>query len=44
MDDVKREARTAAQALCEINLIPKPARKSCGHGDYCNLCPAAIRA
>ena len=44
IDDVKRDVRAAAQALRENNLIPKPAKKSCGHCDYCNLCSAAIRA
>ena len=44
IDDVKRDVRAAAQALRENNLIPKPAKKSCGNCDYCNLCSAAIRA
>ena len=44
MDDVKRDVRAAAQALRENNLIPQPAKKSCGNCDYCNLCSAAIRA
>jgi len=39
--DVKRDVQSAATALRENKLPPKPHKKTCGNCDYCNLCSAA---
>jgi DNA helicase-2/ATP-dependent DNA helicase PcrA len=39
--DVKRDVRTAAQALRENRLPVNPSAKTCGQCDYCNLCSAS---
>lgn len=44
INDVKRDVRGAATAL-RINKMPaKPAPKTCGQCDYCNLCSSAVAA
>lgn len=43
IEDVKRDVRTAAVALKNNDLPPKPHQKTCGQCDYRNLCPAAIK-
>jgi DNA helicase-2/ATP-dependent DNA helicase PcrA len=40
--DVKRDVRTAATALRENTLPPKPKNQTCYQCDYRNLCSAAI--
>lgn len=40
--DVRRDVGAAATALRTNQLPPKPAKKTCGSCDYCNLCSAAI--
>jgi DNA helicase-2/ATP-dependent DNA helicase PcrA len=42
--DVKRDVRTAAEALRTNALPPRPHAKTCGQCDYCNLCSSAIRS
>lgn len=41
--DVKRDVRSAAKALRENSLDPKPEKKTCSRCDYCNLCSASLR-
>jgi DNA helicase-2/ATP-dependent DNA helicase PcrA len=43
IDDVKRDVRSAAQALRQNQLPPRPSAKTCGQCDYCNLCSASVR-
>lgn len=42
--DVKRDVRTAAEALRSNDLPPKPHKKTCGQCDFRHLCSAAKRA
>ncbi len=39
--DVKRDVRSAAQALRQNTLPVNPSTKTCGQCDYCNLCSAS---
>ncbi len=41
--DVKRDVRSAAEALRGNDLPPKPQKKTCDQCDYSHLCSAAIR-
>jgi DNA helicase-2/ATP-dependent DNA helicase PcrA len=43
IEDVKRDVRSAAAALRQNSLPARPAKKTCGQCDYCNLCSAAIK-
>lgn len=42
IDDVKRDVRSAAEALRANLMPPKPCKKSCAACDYRRLCSAAI--
>jgi len=44
LGDVKKDVRRAAEALRKNFLPPKPAKKTCGACDYCNLCSAVVTA
>lgn len=44
IEDVKVKVRSAALALREGKLPPKPAQKKCNNCDYCRMCTEGVRA
>ena len=42
ISDVKKDVRSAAQALRQNKMPTQPSKKTCGQCDFCRLCSAAV--
>ena len=42
ISDVKKDVRSAAQALRQNKMPVQPSKKTCGQCDFCRLCSAAV--